>query len=293
MISDYLKLISKALLFYLPLLPHLALQRLAALLHRRTYLDIPSSQNVVVIGGSFAGLALVKHLSSSLPSGFKIVWIEKNSHLNYTFTFPRFSVLPGHEHKSFIPYDGLAGSAPPRILTRIQDRAVGITKTHVRLASGEEINYTYLAIATGSSQPLPAQVLATERRAACRELRGVQDLIKTSANIAIVGGGAVGVEMASDIKDFYPDKEVTLVHSRGRLLSAFGGRLGEFVLRRLRDELGIRVLLNERPEMSGGGSMVRDATLTFSDGREEEFDLIVRPHTCLPPSPPLSFSLHY
>ena len=62
MISDYLKLISKALLFYLPLLPHLALQRFAALLHRRTYLDVPSSQNVVVIGGSFAGLALVKHL---------------------------------------------------------------------------------------------------------------------------------------------------------------------------------------------------------------------------------------
>lgn len=33
-------------------------------------------------------------------------------------------------------------------------------------------------------------------------------------NIAVIGGGAVGVELATDIKSYYPEKSVTLVHSR-------------------------------------------------------------------------------
>lgn len=118
-------------------------------------------------------------------------------------------------------------------------------------------------------------MLATERSDACHELQGVQEKIKASQNIAIIGGGAVGVELASDIKDFYPDKDVTLIHSRGQLLGHFGKRLQDYALKALQDELKIRVLLNERPKMPAGGSMARSATLTFSDGRKEKFDLIV------------------
>ncbi|KFY47074.1 hypothetical protein V495_02114 [Pseudogymnoascus sp. VKM F-4514 (FW-929)] len=272
---DHVKIIGKALAFYFPLLVRLAIQRVAALLHRRTWRDTANFKNVVVVGGSFAGMELVKRLSETLPTGFKVVWIEKNSHLNYTFTFPRFSVMTGHEHMSFIPYDGVAKSAPNGIFKRIQDTAVGLTKNQVLLASGDKIDYAYVAIATGSSQPLPVQVLATERSDACHELQGVQETIKASQNIAIIGGGAVGVELASDIKDFYPGKDVTLVHSRGEILSHFGKRLQDYALEALKDELKIRVLLNERPKMPAGGSMARSASLTFSDGHEEKFDLII------------------
>ncbi|KFY14773.1 hypothetical protein V492_02420 [Pseudogymnoascus sp. VKM F-4246] len=274
MVSDHIKIIGKALKFYFPLLVRLAIQRIAALLHSWTWRDTADFKNVVVIGGSFAGMELVKRLSETLPTGFKVVWIEKNSHLNYTFTFPRFSVMTGHEHMSFIPYDGVTKNAPPGIFKRIQDTAISLTENQVLLASGDKIDYSFVAIATGSSQPLPVQVLATERSDACRELQGVQETIRASQSIAIVGGGAVGVELASDIKDFYPDKDVTLVHSRGQLLSHFGKRLQDYTLKALQ-ELKIRVMLNERPRMPDGGSMARSATLTFSDGCEEKFDLII------------------
>lgn len=118
-----------------------------------------------------------------------MVLIEKNSHLNYAFNFPRFAVMTGHEHEAFIPYDVVERAGPAGILTRIQDVAVGLTATQVRVASGEAVDYGYLAVATGPWQPLPAQVVATEREEACRELRGVQRLIKPSSRIAIVGGG--------------------------------------------------------------------------------------------------------
>ncbi|KAK2882505.1 hypothetical protein FQN49_000271 [Arthroderma sp. PD_2] len=275
MLPDNVKLISQALAFFVPYLFRYILQCGQAVYHSWTWRNTPDAKNVVVLGGSFAGIELVNRLVDTLPTGYKVVLIEKNSHFNYSFNFPRFSVMRGHEHKAFIPYNGIASAAPAGIFRRVQDTAVGLTETQVILSSGDKIDYAILAIATGSSQPLPVQVTATEHGEACHELQGVQEIIMASHKIAIVGGGAVGVELASDIKDFYPDKEVTLIHSRDRLLSHFGRRLGDYTLTALQDELNIRVLLQERPEIPAVGNMARSAKLTLSDGCVEEFDLII------------------
>lgn len=278
MASEKLTLIWKALKLAIPMLSKMAMQRLHALYHSWTWQDKPNARNIVVIGGSFAGIQLVKRLADTLPTGYKVVWIEKNSHMNYSFVFPRFSVMSKHEHMAFIPYEGVCRGAPSGILHHIQDTVVDITETQVLLASGQAIDYACLAIATGSSQPLPVQVTSTERKNACQELQKVQQLVKTSQRIAVVGGGAVGVQLSSDIKDFYPGKDVTLIHSRENLMSQFGSRLQDYVLNALRNELDVRVLLNERPKMPAQGNLATSAKLTFSDGREEDFDLIVSIH---------------
>ncbi|KAJ6547009.1 hypothetical protein B0H19DRAFT_953194 [Mycena capillaripes] len=247
----------------------------SALRQRWTYKLTPDAKNVVVVGGSFAGIDLVKGLAATLPTGFKVLWVEKNSHFNYSYNFPRFSVVPGYEHTAFIPYDGIAKGAPAGLLTRVQDTVVGLTDTQVLLASGPKLDYEYLVIATGSSQPLPVQVSSTEFRPACRELQSVQEAIKDSQKIAVVGAGAVGVELATDIKGFYPEKDVTLVHSRNQLLNNFGKRLHEYVLPFIRDELKIRVLLNERPQLPKDRALLKGKTLAFSDEHEESFDLVI------------------
>lgn len=273
--SDQFTLIRKALGLLLPMLGKMAVQRIAVVYHSWTWRNRADAKNVVVIGGSFAGIQLVKRLAQTLPTGYKVVWIEKNSHLNYSFVFPRFSVMANNEHTAFIPYDGVGQSGPVGISTHIQDTAIDITEKQVLLGSGHEIDYAYLAIATGSSQPLPVQVTSTERDDACYELRGVQEAIQSSQKIAVIGGGAVGVQLSSDIKDFYRDKDVTLIHSHNHLLGYFGKRLQDYALNTLRNELQVRVMLNERPKIPAQGNFARSATLTFSDGREEEFDLIV------------------
>jgi hypothetical protein len=61
--------------------------------------------------------------------------------------------------------------------------------------------------------------------------------------------------------------------------------LQDYALSALRDELKVRVLLNERPKMPAKGNMARSETLTFSDGHEEQFDLIVSGHVLRPSSP--------
>jgi apoptosis-inducing factor 2 len=67
--------------------------------------------------------------------------VEKNSHFNYLFNFPRYSVLEGHEHKAFVPYAGLAKDAPKGIFELVQDLATNISDSEVELKSRERIKF--------------------------------------------------------------------------------------------------------------------------------------------------------
>lgn len=42
--------------------------------------------------------------------------------------------------------------------------------------------------------------------------------IKNANTITVVGGGAAGIEFASEIKSEYPDKNVTMIHSHNKIL---------------------------------------------------------------------------
>ena len=67
--------------------------------------------------------------------------------------------------------------------------------------------------------------------------------VKRAKSILIVGGGAVGVQMATDLKEFYPDKEITVVQSRPKLMPQFHEKLHEIVKGRF-DELGVKCVLD-------------------------------------------------
>lgn len=271
MVSDYLTL----LFLFLRHLPSFALtasaRKLKAMIHSYTYKSLPSTQtkNVVVVGGSFTGYFTAKHLIETLPSGYRVVLIEKNSHFNYVFAFPRFSVISGYEKFAFIPYGGLEKGAPKGIFEFAQGKVDKVDERIIRLEDGRELEYEYLVIATGTSSALPSKVSATESLDAQQELRGLQSTIEKATRIAVVGGGAVGVELASDIKGFHPEKNVVLLHSRDRLLPSFGERLHQHVTKRL-GEMGVEVWFNQRPQIVEGSH-----TLKLKQGEEETFDLIV------------------
>ncbi|KAF3395061.1 hypothetical protein DPV78_009249 [Talaromyces pinophilus] len=101
---------------------------------------------------------------------------------------------------------------------------------------------------------VPAKLASTETDDPCKEMQGVQESIQAAQRIAVVGGGAVGVELAADIKSFYPEKDVTIVHSREWLLSRFRPRLHEYVYRKLQD-MDINVVLSERPRITEGKNL--------------------------------------
>ncbi|KAK2601698.1 hypothetical protein QQS21_004773 [Conoideocrella luteorostrata] len=262
--------------FVIPRLFQVISEKIHGFLHRLTYRAVDSAQNVVVLGGSFGGIALTQRLARTLPTGYRVILVEKNSHFNYLFNFPRYSVLQRREHLAFIPYDGIASGAPAGIYQLVRGEVTSITDHAVLLTSGGEIPYAYLCVATGTSQTPPAKLRATSDTEGCAELQTIQAQVKASQKIAVIGAGAVGVELATDIKSYYPEKDVTLIHSRERLLSRFGSKLHDHALAML-EKLSIEVLLNQRPEIPTASErwLAGRRSIQLADGQAVEYDLII------------------
>lgn len=247
-------------------------QRIRARIHRWSYRVTSSPLNIVVIGGSFAGIQLATRLTETLPNGYRVILVEKKSHFNYTFNFPRYSVLQGHEQLAFIPYTGVVNAAPKGSLDLVQGEIIEISENEVELASGEKLGFEYLAIATGSGNGLPAKVASDEKARGRAELKKLQLKIEKADGVAVVGGGAVGVQMVGDIRSWYPGKRIALVHSRAQLLPNFGPRLHEHVLKEL-ENMDVTVFLGQRPKLPVYET--EGIALKTEDGEVVKFDLVV------------------
>jgi len=234
--------------------------------------DIP--QNIVVIGASFAGYFAASRIARFLPSGdtHRVVVIEPNSHFQFTWVLPRFCVVGGHEHKAFIPYGGLLKGVSSSKIRWIRDCAVSVDQDNVKLRSGNKIPYKYLVIATGSNNngKLPSRVGSERKEEGEALLREMQSKIKESQNLVVVGGGAAGVELVADAKSRYPDKHITLVHSRAALMHRFGPELQTAALESLQ-KLGVELVLGERVT----SDQPVEGFINTDSGRRLECDMIV------------------
>ncbi|KAI8627489.1 FAD/NAD(P)-binding domain-containing protein [Xylariaceae sp. FL1651] len=235
----------------------------------------PKQHNIVVIGASMAGYAASKAIAESLlpDSPYRVVVIEPHDHFHFTWVLPRFCVVGGHEHKAFIPYGPHLRNIGNDVLRWIQDRAVCITRDNVRLSSGEEVPYEFLVVATGAgaTDALPSRVDADEKTIGVERLREIQRKVKEANNLVVVGGGAAGVELATDAKGQYPEKTVVLVHSRDHVMHRFGLELQTAAMNGLK-ELGIKVITGDRVMVEDKGRGV----VTLKSGREIACDFLVK-----------------
>ncbi|KAI5455992.1 hypothetical protein BGZ63DRAFT_475842 [Mariannaea sp. PMI_226] len=238
-------------------------------------------KNIVVLGGSYVGLAAVKELSTTLPKTHRILLVEPHSHLNHLFAFPRFAILSGHEHKAFIPYSGAFSSASnPSQHAIIRGRAISLTKDHVILdrdwQGSNKVPFEYVIVTTGTSLTPPGSMETDEKHLGISYFKAYQDKVKGAQNIVIVGGGAVGVQMATDMKELYPDKTVTLIHSRDRLMQLYHPKMDEIIQNRFK-ELGISVITGTRAVVPPGGFPANGSgfEVELKDGRRLPADLVI------------------
>ena len=274
----FVRLVAYSLAVYWDLVRRTLSARLRKSLRKSFKRPLPPGtkpRNIIVIGASFAGYQVTRLLSTSLPSdgSFRIVVIEPNSHFNFTWVLPRFCVVNGHEHKAFIPYGPYLASAPEGCVCWIKDRVTSIGRTSVKLRdSGEEVPYEFLVVATGSGDGvvLPSRVGSDEKETGIELLRGVQSRIRDAKKVVVVGGGAAGVELATDAKGAYPDKHVVLVHSRNAVMHRFGPEFRKAAFDGLTD-LGVEVILGERLVSEDA----EKGTVTLSSGKVIECDYLV------------------
>ncbi|OGE48978.1 hypothetical protein PENARI_c024G05309 [Penicillium arizonense] len=214
-------------------------------------------KNIIVVGGSFVGRTTAQELARIIPSTHRVLLTESHSHFHHLFTFPRFAIVPGQEHKAFIPYSGIFKSAPnPTSHGVVQARVLSVKPTHVELdrewQGSKQIPFDYVVLATGTRLSKPAAMEHDDKLSSVEYLQKHQAGVKAAQSILIVGGGAVGVQMATDLKEYYPEKEVTVVQSRPRVMPNFHPQLHDLIKRRF-DELGIKLITGSRVTLPPGG----------------------------------------
>ncbi|OTA98835.1 hypothetical protein M426DRAFT_17053 [Hypoxylon sp. CI-4A] len=211
-------------------------------------------RNIVIIGASMAGYTAARTIAQYLlpDSEFRVVVVEPRDHFHFTWVLPRFCVVGDHEHKAFIPYGGYlpkgALEADGGKVAWVKDRVARLERDSVVLeASGQEIPYEFLIVATGAgaTDTLPSRVPANEKTEGVKLLKEMQKRIRESQDLVVVGGGAAGVELATDAKSQYREKRVVLVHSRDALMHRFGPRLQAAALDGV-EALGIELIMGDR-----------------------------------------------
>ncbi|KAJ3850833.1 hypothetical protein EV368DRAFT_44467 [Lentinula lateritia] len=270
-------------------------------------------KTVVVLGGAYAGARTVQILSKGLPEGWRIVLVDRNTGVlicssQDVYVFPRLAILPGHEHKGFIPFSKLLDPARHQDLC-LHASVRSVHSSYVVLDKSfperglptPELRFDYLVYALGSRLPAPLDLWGSSPesgRASHKDavvfkpyagtkqegiswLKTHQEVIKSSDGILVVGGGALGIQFATDISAIYPNKTITLLHSRHRLLPRFDERMHTEIMDTLLAS-NIQVILGERLDMQ---SILFDDTIKLNkrgqrvaktlQGREVAADLIL------------------
>ncbi|KAI9188893.1 hypothetical protein H9P43_000315 [Blastocladiella emersonii ATCC 22665] len=228
-------------------------------------------KNVVVIGGSCAGVGLCVKLRDmgGLPSPYRVVLVEKHSHMHYMYTFPRASVVAGFEKELFAPYNNIFGGDEARGVF-VQGTAESITATHIRVVvAGDgasepeivEIPYSYLIYAAGTTHPEPCTLSSHDTKTeALAALSAYQARIAAATSVVVVGGGAAGIELAAEIREHYPSTAVTLVHSRASYLPDYKPELAEAACAIL-DKFGVVRVMEKRVDLSTVPEWAKSASL--------------------------------
>lgn len=232
------------------------------------------TKRIVVVGGGFGGLHLIRHLEKRLKRDEAQVTLIDRS--NYSlFTPLLYQVATGELPAHAVAYPLRVPLAKARFrFLRTEVEAIDAEKKTVRTEDGE-VPYDHLVIAVGSvtndfgipgvkEHALVVKWLEDGRAVRHRILSTFEDaaLIPDAArrrellSFAIVGAGPVGVELAASmrdlmehtLRDIYPDIDVrneptiTLIDGAERVVPAMDPRLSAIAQRNL-EQLRVRIML--------------------------------------------------
>ncbi|OCH92812.1 FAD/NAD(P)-binding domain-containing protein [Obba rivulosa] len=181
-------------------------------------------KSIVVVGGGPAGSLLARALSAKLDaSKHDLILINDRPFSIHLVAGARMTVteVDHLEDAALLPYDKLFHNGNGRFVqgrvTAIEEEAAGQGGVVV-LQDGERLSYDVLVLATGSSWygPLNFPSSDADVRAHVKTWR---QHYADAKDIVIVGGGAVGIETAGEIRDTYPTKKITIVQGSDLLLN--------------------------------------------------------------------------
>ncbi|BCY09175.1 NAD(P)/FAD-dependent oxidoreductase [Actinoplanes sp. L3-i22] len=193
------------------------------------------NRTVAVVGGGYGGSLVAKELDADA----NVILIDPREAFVNAAASLRALTQPDWAPSAFFSFDTLLHRG--RV---IRDRAASVDPNGVTLASGARVEADYLVLATGSGYPYPAKPNdgATGIAEQLGDLRETHKELAGAHRVLILGAGPVGLELAGEIKQVWPDKQVAIVDRTDRLLPGFLPQV-QADLRRQLDRLGIELHL--------------------------------------------------
>jgi NADH dehydrogenase FAD-containing subunit len=156
---------------------------------------------VLVVGGGYGGIRVAKALDDVAA----VTLLDPKEAFVHTIAAWRALVEPEWLDRIFFPYERLLAEG-----RFVRGSAASLDGRRVTLASGETLEADYLVLATGSSYPFPAKNEEPDIASARRRVEEAHEALLAANRVLIVGAGPSGLELAGEIKSFYPDKQVTI-----------------------------------------------------------------------------------
>jgi NADH dehydrogenase FAD-containing subunit len=196
------------------------------------------NRTVVVVGGGYGGSLVAKTLDSAAD----VILVDPREAFVNAAASLRALTQPAWAPNAFFPFEKLLEQG--RV---IRDLAVSVDPKGVTLASGGRLEFDYLVLATGSSYAYPAKPnhASTSIAQQLDDLRATHAELAGAGRVLILGAGPVGLELAGEIKEVWPDKHVIIVDQADQVLPGFLPEVRDGLRRQL-DELGIELRLDTR-----------------------------------------------
>jgi len=216
--------------------------------------------DVVVVGGGPAGVSAAISAHNTYPNK-TIALIRKE----------KVALIPcGIPYTQHSLESVAADTLPDKLVTEaagaqlIIDQVMSKSGKTLTLASGKQVHFDKLVLATGAS-PVKPKMEGIELEGIylcpkCAEaLQQMRDAAQVAKHILIVGGGYIGVELADEY--IKAGKQVTLVEMQDQLLPMtmdpeFGAKASELL-----EQAGAQVRLGHRVMKFEGNGQVQSATL--------------------------------
>ena len=238
----------------------------------------PYDRDLVLIGGGHSHAIALRllYLKSSLPAGVRLTLISDTSHAPYSGMLPGYVAGYYSFDETHIDLCRLASCVGARFY---RDTAIGLDleKQRVLCAHRPPVRFDYLSIDVGSTPAVAAVPGAVEYAIAAKPvpqflqawnqvLTAVEAEPQRPQRLAIVGGGAGGVELALNmqrrLESLGNHPEIHLFHGGDRLLPGHAPWIGR-QLQAIVERRGIQIYLQERV------ARVTPNGLTCESGREQ------------------------
>lgn len=198
--------------------------------------------SVVIIGAGQAGFQTAASLRLEGFSG-SITLIGEERHLPYQRPPLSKALLAGKQSVDHLFFRPERFYLDHNIDLLLNERAVSIDRKNqtVSLASRQTLEYEHLVLATGAR----VRKLAANNILYLRDIDdslAIEARLEKASSVAIIGGGFIGLEVASVARTM--GKKVTVVEARDRLMARCVAPIVSEFFRQVHENQGVKIVFN-------------------------------------------------